>query len=80
VTHRNRNIFGEDVDTLRPERWLVNDETGKEMDRTMFHLGDGTHICIGKHIALMEMHKLVPPMLRNFEVTTDLQAPSLIPC
>lgn len=26
----------------------------------------------------MEMHKLVPPMLRNFEVTTDLQAPSLI--
>ena len=34
----------------------------------MFQFGAGAHICLGQHIALMEVYKLVPSMLRTFEV------------
>lgn len=34
VIHRNRDIFGQDADTFRPERWLHgNEERIKLMDR-----------------------------------------------
>lgn len=37
VIHRNRDIFGEDVDTFRPERWLEGSEdTVSEMRKNIF--------------------------------------------
>jgi len=34
VIHRNTDIFGEDADTFRPERWLIKDEEKiKNMER-----------------------------------------------
>jgi cytochrome P450 len=33
VAHRNPNVFGADVDKFIPERWLVDDEHCKSMDR-----------------------------------------------
>jgi cytochrome P450 len=33
VAHRNPDVFGADVDKFIPERWLVDDETYKRMDR-----------------------------------------------
>lgn len=75
VMHRRQEIFGEDVDTWRPERWLVNpadtaaDELRlKKMNNVMFQFGGGSRTCLGKHIALLEMYKLIPSFLRRFEV------------
>lgn len=33
VIHRNQDIFGEDADQFRPERWLDEEARVKEMDR-----------------------------------------------
>lgn len=42
VLHRRPEIFGEDVDAFRPERWLEADAAQlKEMRATMFHFGAG---------------------------------------
>jgi len=76
VIHRRREIFGDDVDAYRPERWLADeklDETAeetriKEMNGTMFQFGAGARTCIGKNISLLEVYKLVPSFLRRFEV------------
>lgn len=76
VIHRQRDIFGEDVETFRPERWLMDEskdkesETAriKEMTGNMLHFGSGSRTCIGKNISLLEIYKLVPTMLRRFEV------------
>ncbi|PGH33081.1 hypothetical protein GX50_04063 [[Emmonsia] crescens] len=69
VIHRRLEIFGEDADVYRPERWLDSDpEKVKEMNATMFHFGAGARTCIGKNISLMEIYKLVPSFLRRFEV------------
>lgn len=32
VAHYNREVFGSDADTFRPERWLADKETVRKMD------------------------------------------------
>jgi cytochrome P450 len=69
VIHRRPEIYGDDVDYYRPERWL--EACGgklKEMNASMFHFGAGSRTCIGKNISLLEIYKLVPSFLRRFEV------------
>lgn len=62
--------FSEDADTYRPERWLTEDaEKLKLMHRSMFQFGGGEHICLGRHISLLEIFKVVPTLLRMYEVS-----------
>lgn len=69
VLHRRSEIFGADVDTFRPERWLeASPQQQKEMKATMFQFGAGARTCIGKNVSLLEVYKLVPSFLRRFEV------------
>lgn len=97
VIHRRPEIWGDDVDTYRPERWLVDEgvdeeegsdgEEGlrrrrltpaqreererkiREMNGMMFQFGMGSRTCIGKNISLLEIYKVVPSLLRRFEVS-----------
>ena len=62
VAHRNSHVFGADVDKFIPERWLVDDEQYKRMDRYFMAFGMGSRICIGKNISLMEMAKIIPQL------------------
>ena len=76
VIHRRSEIFGQDVDTYRPERWIeASKEQRKEMEGTMFQFGAGARTCIGKNISLLEVYKLVPSFLRRFEVRFAVQSP-----
>jgi cytochrome P450 len=71
VIHRNKDIFGEDVEAFRPERWIAGEgeeQRVKVMNGTMLQFGMGSRTCIGKNISLLEIYKLVPSMLRRFEV------------
>ncbi|KAL4990831.1 hypothetical protein BDW68DRAFT_185338 [Aspergillus falconensis] len=69
VLHRREEIFGPDVDTFIPDRWLnVSEEKLKTMNGTMLQFGAGARTCIGKNISLMEIYKLVPSFLRRFDV------------
>ena len=77
VVHRDREIFGEDVEKFRPERWLVNESDSvhtkkqeakvKEMERHLLHFGVGPYTCIGRNIALMEIYKVIPALIREFD-------------
>jgi len=70
VVHRREEVFGGDVNAFRPERWLdATPAQLKEMKATMFQFGAGSRTCLGKNISLLEMYKLVPTFLRNFEVS-----------
>ena len=55
VIQRDVAIFGDYVDTYRPERWLRDAGAVKEMTRTMFQFGRGNHVSLGKNIALLEI-------------------------
>jgi len=68
VLHRNSEIFP-DPDSFIPERWLESSpEALKEMEKSFFTFGAGSRTCIGKNISLIEMHKIIPQLLRDFEI------------
>ena len=72
VVHRRPEIFGFDVDTFRPERWIeATPDRLKEMKGTMLHFGAGARTCIGKNISLLEIYKVVPSFLRRFEIELE---------
>ena len=56
---RNKAIFGEDADLFRPERWIdVDTETKIKYRQTVDTVfGTGRFQCLGRHIAMMELHK-----------------------
>ncbi|PKS10948.1 hypothetical protein jhhlp_002707 [Lomentospora prolificans] len=68
VLHRDKATFGQDADIFRPERWLENEENAKRMERYMFQFGGGAHVCIGRNLALLEINKVIPRILRDFDL------------
>ena len=77
VIHRCTEIFGDKLDDYVPESWLVDPSKDreaeitriKEMDYYIMSFGKGPRICLGKHIGMMEVYKLIPAVLRKFEVS-----------
>ncbi|KAI2628781.1 cytochrome P450 [Hypoxylon sp. NC1633] len=79
IIHRRPEIWGEDVDVHRPERWLVDENLKgeekeeqerrvREMNGMLFQFGMGSRTCIGKNISLLEIYKVVPSLLRRFDI------------
>ncbi|KAK0620507.1 cytochrome P450 monooxygenase [Immersiella caudata] len=69
VIGRIQNIFGEDADVYRPERWL---EADKEKEMVMKKTVDlafsyGRYGCAGKMVAHMEAAKVIVELLRVFD-------------
>lgn len=66
----NPKVFGEDVTTFRPERWLeASPEQLRSMEAAHMGFGKGRRVCIGQHIAMMEMKKVIPAMIMNYDVS-----------
>ncbi|KAL4878833.1 cytochrome P450 [Aspergillus karnatakaensis] len=58
-----------DPESFVPERWLKSTpEKLKEMEQSFFAFGAGSRTCMGKNISLIEMHKIIPQLLRDFTI------------
>ncbi len=76
VVHRNKSIFGADADTFNPSRWLRGadeselgfQERYNNMRRHDFTFGQGTRVCLGKNISLIEIYKVIPSLLLRFKI------------
>jgi len=66
VLHCEKTIFGTGADDFNPDRWFRADAA--TMDRYMFQFGAGACTCIGKNIAMAEIHRLVPQFFRASDV------------
>lgn len=59
ITMRDPDMYGQDSDSYRPERWLeVAPAQRREWDIYDFHWGYGNRLCMGKYIAIMEIYKV----------------------
>jgi len=68
--HRDAAVFGKDGDGFRPERWLEADYQQKLlMERSVLGFGAGKRVCMGRHIAELEMKKVIPRLLLEFDVS-----------
>ena len=66
----NPKIWGSDVEVFRPERWLE----ASEEQRVLMHRADltfsaGKRMCLGLNVAWLEMKKVIPALIMNFEVS-----------
>ena len=70
VAHRNYEIFGADSDVWRPERWIeCTEDKRRRMENALLTFGAGHRSCIGKHISYLEIYKLVPTLVRQYDVS-----------
>ncbi|KAE9368277.1 cytochrome P450 monooxygenase [Stipitochalara longipes BDJ] len=68
--YRDKAVFGEDAELYRPERWL--DEENKEKLERMrkvvdLNFGYGKYYCLGRQVALSEIHKALFELFRSFD-------------
>ncbi|KIW39474.1 uncharacterized protein PV06_08085 [Exophiala oligosperma] len=70
---RRREIYGEDAEMFRPDRWIeaaaLEDDGAKLglMEKTLgLVFGHGKYGCLGKTIALMELDKVFVALFQNF--------------
>ncbi|KAJ0108418.1 hypothetical protein J7T55_005395 [Diaporthe amygdali] len=69
VVHRDKGVFGSRPDEFRPERWIDSSlEQQAKMKNALLSFGAGARTCAGKNVSLLEMYKLVPAVLRTFEI------------
>ncbi|KAH6848218.1 cytochrome P450 [Chaetomium sp. MPI-CAGE-AT-0009] len=79
IVSRNKKLWGEDADEFRPERWLkMADESEsayKDRLRTMnaadLAFGAGPRMCIGRHLALIEVYKATATLINRFEMELE---------
>ncbi|KAH8893606.1 cytochrome P450 [Thozetella sp. PMI_491] len=69
AVHQNVNVYGEDADVFRPERWLTeNREQLRRMEAAHMGFSRGRRVCLGQHIAVMQMKKVVPALIMKFKL------------
>ncbi|RAH42801.1 cytochrome P450 [Aspergillus brunneoviolaceus CBS 621.78] len=61
-------VFGEDVETFRPERWLkATPEERARMEKVNdLVFGYGRWLCLGRQMVVMEMKQVIVELLRHF--------------
>ncbi|RYP71160.1 hypothetical protein DL771_004960 [Monosporascus sp. 5C6A] len=72
--HLNAEIFGPDAAVFRPERWLEGEVEGpelqmrKDLEKTSLAWGAGVHMCPGRNLAELIMGRLIPTLMREFDI------------
>ncbi|KAH7348871.1 pisatin demethylase [Rhexocercosporidium sp. MPI-PUGE-AT-0058] len=75
---RSKDIFGQDANTFRPERWLEGPpEKTKDLEQTLdLVFSFGKYQCLGRNVALMELNKVFVELFRRFDfAAVDAQKP-----
>ncbi|KAF2180281.1 cytochrome P450 oxidoreductase [Zopfia rhizophila CBS 207.26] len=69
VINRDKTMFP-DPDDFKPEGWMTAAEGQlRQMDNIIeLNFGGGARKCIGRNMSMIEMHKVVPQLLREFTV------------
>ncbi|KAB8238723.1 cytochrome P450 [Aspergillus alliaceus] len=73
--HYSEKAYGPDADKFRPERWLEDMPKPDYRESMMFAFGGGSRTCIGRNISLLEMTKVLPQIVRKFDLKFDENSP-----
>ncbi|KAL9110644.1 MAG: hypothetical protein Q9227_004821 [Pyrenula ochraceoflavens] len=69
VVNRHKKTFGADAEFWRPERWMEGDEKYKNrLQQSTLTFGAGFRICIGRHIGIVEVKKMIALLILNYDI------------
>lgn len=70
--HRNVDIFGADAESYNPDRWLQDGDADgvarANLERYNLTWGGGARRCPGRHLAELIVYKVVPALVREFDI------------
>lgn len=73
VTQHDPEVFPE-PEAFQPERWLESNTTKEQlavMEKSFLNFGAGSRVCLGRNISMIEMRKIIPQLLREFDVSIE---------
>lgn len=76
VLGRNRAVWGDDAEEFKPERWLRGENETEEdfqvrlkaMNGADLSFGGGSRICLGMHMGLMQVYKVVATLAVYYDL------------
>ena len=76
VVHGDQNIYGQDAECFRPERWLQQEDESegefearrKAMRDADLTFGAGNRVCLGKNISILEIYKIVATLFLLYDL------------
>ena len=69
VLHRTREVFGDDADNFRPERWLEAEGVRhQQMEMYTLAFGSPARSCPGKNLAWMILCRTVAELIRHLSI------------
>ncbi|GAM38721.1 hypothetical protein TCE0_033r09677 [Talaromyces pinophilus] len=76
VMHRRKDLWGQDAEEFRPERWEENGRHGWEY----LPFNGGPRICLGQQYALTEASYVIVRLLQRFDHVSNAQPEITSPC
>lgn len=71
IVHRDKELFGEDADVYRPERYIEASESHRHaMEAMSLSFGGPSRSCPGRYLAWLALSKTVAAIFQHFEVET----------
>jgi benzoate 4-monooxygenase len=67
--HRNVNVWGDDVEVFRPERWFEQDPVA--IQKTFNPFSFGPRACVGRNLASMELLIIISSILRRYHFVLE---------
>ncbi|KAL4867930.1 hypothetical protein BDV12DRAFT_170571 [Aspergillus spectabilis] len=69
VVNRHKGTFGDDAEVWNPERFMVEKGVKSKREAGVLTFGAGRRVCLGRHIAMLELKKIVPALLLKYDFT-----------
>jgi len=73
--HHRRDIFGQDAEAFRPERW-EDDKAGGDFGGAFVPFITGPRVCLGKNMANMIVSYVIIRLLQNFDKIEPMSPPA----
>ena len=67
--HRDEDVWGEDAEDFRPERWFERDQA--LLQRTFNPFSIGPRACVGKNLATLELQIIISSLLRRYHFVLE---------
>ncbi|KAG8947319.1 hypothetical protein FRC04_010895 [Tulasnella sp. 424] len=67
--HRREDVWGDDAEEYRPERWLELDQTVLQKSFNPFSFGP--RACVGRNLASMELLVIIASFVRKYDVILE---------
>jgi gliotoxin/aspirochlorine/mycotoxins biosynthesis cytochrome P450 monooxygenase len=67
-------FWGDDRNKFRPERWLKQQKSGRDLRYRYWRFGFGPRTCLGKYVAELVLRSVVVYLLENWNISLEVTA------